>query len=250
MGKRKTSAASGAHFEVEKGYRLRKSEFSVLKQLLPTLGFAFQKKSHITDFVVPTRGKTTRRLRIENVKDSVDGKTGVTCIKCFKNHPIKGRNGRNVRFENERAVSAKGALSFILNVMAKLAAPIPYYTKTRLHFTGVYDGLTITITLDRARGLGRFSGRYIEIETQLPLGSKKKVVKSALRTIDKLAAELLQKRKRKISYRRMLMKTWSQSRVTKKKLDKVRPRKLRKARVNYRKLLKLVAKPVSKSAPK
>jgi hypothetical protein len=158
MAKRKNSAISGAHFEVEKGYRLRKSEYAVLKELLPTLGFAFQKKSQITDFVVPTRSKTTRRMRIENVKESVDGNNGVKCIKGFKNHPIKGRAGRNVRFENEHVVSPKRVLTFILNVMGKLAAPIPYYTKTRLHYTGVYEGIVFTITLDRARGLDRFSG--------------------------------------------------------------------------------------------
>lgn len=242
---KKNRANPGAHFEVEKGYRLRRSEYTVLKELLPTIGFAFQKKSHITDFVVPTKGKTTRRMRIENVKTAADGTTGVKCIKGFKNHPIKGRAGRNVRFENEHVVSPKHVLTFILSVMSKLGAPIPYYTKTRLHYQGVYDGLEITITLDRARGLHRFSGRYIEIETLLPLGSKKKVVKSALKTIKKLAAELLKKRRPKISYRKMLMKTWSHGRVTKKKLHKVPRRKLHKAQVNYKKLLRRVAKPTS-----
>ncbi|MDZ4834009.1 MAG: hypothetical protein SGJ27_09560 [Candidatus Melainabacteria bacterium] len=250
MSKRKTEcAATGAHFEVEKGYRLRKAEYKVLKQLLPTIGFAFQKESHITDFVMPSEGETTRRMRIENVKVAVDGNTGVTCIKGFKSHPIKGRKGRNVRFEDEKIVSPQRALSFILDMMNRLKAPIPYYNKTRWHYQGEFNGIVVTITLDHARGLDHYSGHYIEIETLLALGSEEEVVQQALATIEKLAAQLLANRRAKISYRKMLMKTWSKCRVTKKKkLQKVPRQKLNTARVNYKKLLKRVAKPVRKPA--
>lgn len=231
----------GAHLETEKGYRLTRAEYKLLRLVLPLLGFAFRKTSHITDFVVPTKGEVTRRMRIERIKKSADGHKGVHCIRCFKNHPIKGRDGKHVRREFEECVKPSAALAYIMKAIARRGAPIPYYSKKRRHFTGVHQGLEMTIALDHAVGLGKYSGYYMEIETILPVGSKRKAVRKALRVIGQLAVMLLfEKRATKISYRKMLMQTWSHGKVTKKKLHKVGKKKLRWAKKSYSKLLKKV----------
>lgn len=231
---RRKQCMNDAHFEAEKGYRLSKAEYRVLKLLLPELGFAFEKKSQITDFVAPSQGETTRRLRVENVQRCADGNTGLHFIKCFKSHPITGKAGRNVRMESEQCVSPRTGRKFVLDVMQRLGAPIPYYTKKRWHYQGTWCGLELTITLDRAYGLGKYSGHYMEIETLLPADSTTGDVKRALRVIAKLADHLVEKRRAKISYRKMLMRTWAGGGDN---LRKVSKRKLRKAKVRYRKLL-------------
>jgi adenylate cyclase class IV len=226
---------NGAHLETEKGYRISKSEYHLLRHLLPKIGFAFQKKSIITDFVVPTRGATTRRLRVERIKKSADGKTGLNCIRTFKSHPIKGEEGRHVRKEQEKKVSPSQALAFIIGEIEELGAAIPYYTKKRWHFQGMYKGYQMTIALDHAVGLGRFSGRYMEIETILPVDASRKQVKRALKAIEKLSFHLVAEyRPSKISYRKMLMATWTHTDHSKKKL--------RKAKVNYVKLVSRIAR--------
>lgn len=224
----------GAHLETEKGYPISSVEHGKLKKTLPALGFAFLKKSLITDFVAPSREQVTRRMRVENIEVASDGVTGVRLIRCFKNHPIKGRSGRNVRMEDERCVKPATALAFILEVIEELDAPLPYYSKVRWLYRGAYEGLEMTISLDHATGIGAFSGCYIEIETLLPLSSTKAEVRKVLRIIAKLAGELLGgRRKEKISYRKMLGKSWS--------AKKRRGKGGKKTRKNYHKLFNKVA---------
>lgn len=221
---------NGAHFETEQGFKISKREYKALKLRLPELGFAFSKRAKITDFVIPTRGKVTRRMRIEKIGSGDEAVT--RCIRGFKNHPVKGKKGKHVRLEDEKLVKSGAALTFILDAMSRLKAPVPYYTKKRLHFQGKYEDLDFVITLDRAEGTGRYSGRYIEIETLLPLDSTKDDIKNALNVIATLAELLLgEKRKPKISYRKMLMKTWRRKiKTRRKKLKKLKQAKKGKKR--------------------
>ncbi len=233
----------GAHLETEKGLPISKAEHRLLRSELPAIGFAFLKKSLITDFVIPTRGETTRRMRIEKIQKAADGSKGIRCIRCFKMHPLKGRRGKHVRMEDEKCVKPRKALAFILTMIDELDARIPFYSKKRRLYRGVYEGVEMTISLDRAWGIGKFSGHYMEIETIQALDSTEEEVARVIELIDQLAQVLLgEKRKAKISYRKMLMKTWADGEVRKNKLPKEKGKKLRKARGIYRKLLKKVAK--------
>jgi hypothetical protein len=218
-----------AHLETEKGFRITKSEYNLITRLLPLIGFSFTNKSRLTDFLVPTAGETTKRMRIERTLTSASGELELHCIKCEKSHPISGPAGKNVRREVEKHVTPVAALSFILSAIEKHGAPIPYYSKKRSHFEGVYEGYPITIALDQAVGLGRFSGYYMELETILPMGSED--VSHALSVIDALAKSLLhEKRAAKISYRKMLMMTWVHGKLSSKKL--------KGAQANYGKLVR------------
>ncbi len=229
----------GAHLETEKGFRITKSEYNLLTRLLPLIGFSFINKSRLTDFLVPTTGETTKRMRIERILKSASGELGLHCIRCSKSHPIAGAAGKNVRREVEKHVTPMVALSFILRAIERHGAPIPYYTKKRSHFQGVYEGYPITIALDKAVGLGRFSGYYMEIETILPMGSED--VSQALSVIDALAKSLLnEKRAAKISYRKMLMMAWVH--------DKLSGKKLKGAQANYGKLIRKESKIGAKKA--
>ncbi len=222
---------NGAHFETEQGFKVSETEFDALKLRLPELGFTFFKKCRITDFVVPTKGDITRRMRIEK---TWEGKKKVTrCIRGFKNHPIKGKKGKNVRLEDEKLVKPADAISFILSAMDRLKEPIPFYTKKRLHFQGKHAGFDFVITLDRAEAIGKFSGFYVEIETLLPLGSTEADVTAALAVIEALALVLFgEKRKPKISYRKMLMKTWKRKKKERReKIEKLsRVKKVKKGK--------------------
>ncbi len=234
---------NGAHFETEKGFRVSKKEFEALKLRLPDLGFAFSKRCHITDFVIPTKGSVTRRMRIETTGEGDDAAT--RCIRGFKNHPLKGKKGKHVRLEDEKIVKPSVAITFITSAMERLKAPIPYYRKKRLLYQGKHDGFDFVIALDRAKEIGKFSGYYVEIETLLPLGSTEDDVEKALVVIEALAETLFgEKRKPKISYRRMLKKAWKrkkQKKVKKKAKRKARRRELKRHMTAYARLIHKVA---------
>jgi adenylate cyclase class IV len=234
-----TQLIPSAHIETEKGYRISQSEYKRLRLVLPWAGFSFVKQSLITDFVVPTNGETTRRMRIERIRRSADGSDGVRCVHCVKKHPVKGDAGKHVRAETESIVGADEALSFILAEIGALGAPLPYYSKKRWNFQGSYRGFEMTVSLDHAYGLGRFSGHYLEIEAILPLLSEQDVLTQALSAISELSENLLtDARPTKISYRKMLMQSWIRQHNSNKKAKG--HQKLQKAKAKYRKILKKV----------
>jgi adenylate cyclase class IV len=246
QGDEMTHQSNDTHFETEKGFRISKGEYKQLRSLLPTLGFAFVKKSLITDFVVPTNGETTRRIRIENIKQSSDGATGVFCLRCQKRHPIKGASGKHVREETEESVVPEAALSYILESVNELGAPIPYYSKKRWNFHGRFSDCDTTISLDHATGIGTYSGYYIEIEVVLPLSSERNDIEHVLKTIEQLAAQLLhESRPAKVSYRKMLMRSWIKGELGRNETSAKTHRKVRHARRKYRKNLQKVLKEAS-----
>jgi hypothetical protein len=80
----------------------------------------------------------------------------------------------------------------------------------------------------------------MEIETILPINSKD--VSKALESIEKLSKQLLgEKRPTKISYRKMLLRTWTHCRKSTNKLDKTK--------TSYRRLVKKIADKVVTPPP-
>ncbi len=196
-----------AHREVEIGVELTEREYRFLRKLLPRI-LTFSGASRIADFVFPTGKKITRRIRFELVQKPIGAGKGLKCVRTTKSHPIKGKKGKHIRRETERSVTSDYAVTFILAKIEKLGRPIPWYSKKRHSYKGFYKGIPITIALDQAVGLGKYSGFYMEIETIMPLGENQKRVRRALRVMNKLARSLVgEKRPAKISYRRMLMRT-------------------------------------------
>ncbi len=198
--------------EVEKGIAISKTESYLLRRLLPLIGFHLAIVERITDFVVPSSGDKTERMRVIRSKLK-DGSRKVHYFQCRKSHPITGGPGQHARDENEHQVKRTTAAAFVLTAIKQRKELIPFYNKKRLTFKGEYKGFAVSIALDHAQELGCFSGFYMEIEVILPHGSEH--VGDCLAAIDMLIRELLnEKRPLKISYRKMLMETWSARRMT------------------------------------
>lgn len=217
------SQVQGLHYEIERGFCLNRSQWRDLKRRSAQLRLKFSRKLKITDLVIPSTGKSTNRLRIERTVQSVDQVCGVKFLRCTKSHPLRGEIGEHIRHELEKEVSVDTALKFISRAVDKHEAAIPRYNKTRTEYTCTYGGFEMTVSLDHAFGLGRYSGRYMEIETTLPNGSTR--VADALAVIGNLAALLLGKKCRnKISYRKMVMETWNHRKASssKKRLARLR----------------------------
>jgi hypothetical protein len=221
------------HYEIEKGFYLNRHLTRALKRKAKKLGLTFSRKVKITDFVIPSTGRSTKRLRVERTVSSANGHLGIELLRCSKSHPIKGERGEHVRYEQEPEITLDAALKFIARAIDKHEAGIPRYWKTRTEYTCQYEGFDWTIALDHAFGLGHYSGRYMEIETILPADSPRVV--EALAAIDSLAIKLIGKQKVKISYRKMLMATWDHTKVSSKK-------QLENLRSKYRKLIRGAAK--------
>lgn len=216
--------APGLHYEIERGFSLGRQQWRKLKRKAARIGLKFSRKLEITDLVIPSTGKSTRRLRIERTV-GLDGTIrGVRLIRCAKSHPVAGKNGRHIRHEKEDEVSLDAALAFVTRAVDKHEAAIPRYSKSRTEYMYAYAGFEMTISFDHAVGLGRYSGHYMEIETILP--AKSPNVTEALTAIRNLALLLLGKKyKGKISYRKMLMATWNHSKASSSRKELVRLRK-------------------------
>lgn len=224
------SNAHEVHYEIERGFCLSRHQWRNLRRNAARRGFMFSRKLAITDFVVPSTGRSTHRLRVERTLKAADGKCGVKVMRCTKSHPIKGEIGEHIRHEKEPEVNLKAALKFLTRSVDKHEAKIPRYSKIRTEFTYSYAGFDMTISFDRALGLGRYSGHYLEIETILPNNSPR--ISNALAVIGNLAHLLLGKRVRgKISYRKMLMATWDHKKASSSK------KRLAHLRDTHRKLL-------------
>lgn len=225
------SDAPGLHYEIERGFSLHRLQWRKLKRKAARIGLKFSRKLEITDFVIPSTGKSTRRLRVERTINSFGTVCGVKFVRCAKSHPVKGKVGRHIRHEREDEISLDAAISFVTRAVDKHEAAIPRYSKTRTEYTYAYAGYEMTVSFDHAVGLGRYSGHYLEIETILP--DKSPHIDDALAAIRSLSLLLLGKKRRgKISYRKMLMATWDHSKASSSS------RKLARLRQEHRLLLR------------
>jgi hypothetical protein len=228
------SNAHGVHYEIERGFCLSRHQWRNLRRSVAQRGLKFSRKLEITDFVVPSTGRSTNRLRVERTVAAADGKCGVKLLRCTKSHPIRGAIGEHIRHEKEPEVKLSAALKFVTRAVDKHEAAVPRYSKTRTEFTYTYAGFDMTVSFDRAVGLGRYSGHYLEIETILPDNSTR--ISEALAAIGNLAVLLLGKKvKDKISYRKMLMATWNHKKASSSK------KHLAHLRDKHRKLLRRLA---------
>jgi hypothetical protein len=224
-----------AHLEIELSFIIDFETFVCLMFALPALGFAFTIRWLITDVVIPTVYACTNRVRIARILEAADGATGRRCFRSFKCHPISGAKGRHVRKELEREIKFRRAVKLVCGALRTIRKAIPFYSKERWQFKGLFGGFDVTISLDKTAGLGDRSGYAVEFEIELPLKALDgPLVAQALAVLDQLAEWLLgQHRQLKISYRRMSKATWDPSKI------KGKPRRLQKI---YRKLMKKIRK--------
>ena len=201
---------SGAHFEVERKFRLSPTEFASMQAQLAQFGFTAAVTSVITDTMLPDGGKSnTCRIRREQVL--VGRECGVRFYFTRKEQQ-KLPNGGSVRKESESAIKAAQAERRIARAISSTGSPLPSYSKSRRTFKGNLGAYEATIALDQAQGLGAYSGCYMEVEVILPLGSAK--VQEVQSQIGRFAEKLLgEERPGQISYFKMLLLSWAEAAI-------------------------------------
>ena len=79
--------AAKAHLEIEVSFVVTESEYSRLKAHLPTIGFLFDERLLITDFLIPTVYARTNRVRIARIIEWANGSTGVPLLARLQKPP-------------------------------------------------------------------------------------------------------------------------------------------------------------------
>ncbi len=187
--------ASTPNFEVERKYRLQDSELGAVSEQLVQMGFSQGRLIAMTDQFLPVKVKG-EMLRI---RDEVVGSESVTLLTIKEWVNIAG--GRERR-ETEGQLSAFTrrfllALGGLLN-----GGKLMSFSKQRQeHHNAQLPG--VVITLDDVSGLGKYSGRYAEIEVLVPQDGD---VESARAQIAELARTLFNESRAPVemSYQLML----------------------------------------------
>ena len=213
------SAASHFEIEVKDGIK-NKKEAKRVESWLYGQGYVFEKKTRIVDFLEPSRSVTSR-VRFERplgVRNAITSSyIGKKC------HPIAGELEDFVRQESDPAVPATVAVEMLMRAIeAQKGKPIPYYTKKRRYFSGPVGSHLASIALDKPKGLSKkFIGRFMEVEIQLPLTSPLDEVAAVVDAINSFIERVLgEARIPEISYRKMVMKTWEERGMLKRKSSK------------------------------
>ena len=206
-----TDEQPGGHFEVERKFRLTAIEVAAVQAKLERRGFVLQATSVITDTLLLANAvkDVTHRVRREQVLSGASA--DVHFFETVKTHPVLP-NGSHVRKELESEIDAEQAQKLIADAVHETCEPSPSYSKTRRTYVGKLKGRDVTVAIDLARGLGTFSGHYIEFEVLLPIGSKPEEIEAVQDQLVAFAHKLLgDERSTQISYRKMLLKSWGRA---------------------------------------
>lgn len=191
-----------ANFEVERKFRITEAELDAIIGRIASMGFANPRLIRMSDQFLPVKIKG-EMLRIRS--ESVDGHSET--LLTIKEWVIV--QGGKERSEEEAPLTNSGR-SFLLRLGRMLnGGPLPGFSKVRQeHTSNNFPG--VIITLDQVDGLGRYSGRYAEIEVLVPRDGD---VEAAREQIVKLARQLFADDRTpvELSYQQMLEKSQSES---------------------------------------
>lgn len=198
-------ADSQANFEVERKFRLNEADLDAVRGRLATMGFAPSKLIQMSDQFLPVKIKG-EMLRIRD--ESVNGHSE-TLLTIKEWVLIKGGQGGKERSEEEGTLGPF-ARAFLLHFGRLLSGhPLHGFSKLRQeHVSPSYPG--VVITLDDVDGLGRYSGRYAEIEVLVPRDGD---VEAARAKIAQLAKSLFDEERAPVeySYQQMLEKSLTEA---------------------------------------
>lgn len=197
-----SSESKQAHLEVERKFALSQSEAGKLPAQISLLGFQYMGQVHMTDTFLPvTTDGDMMRLRDETTKETTEETT--RCILTRKSWVvIEGQRERKEIEANVDAI-ARGCL---LELGERLnGAPLLSFTKER----DFYECSThsqfqdVVLTIDNVKGLGQYSGFYLEIELIVKMGGD---VQTARERINQIATMLLEREPEcvQLSYQDML----------------------------------------------
>lgn len=197
----KTETEPNKHLEVERKFQLLEDEASRLPSRLKARGFASTGRLTMTDTFLPqTKDADMIRIRVES-----DGKTSRRLL-TMKDWVIV--QGEKERREEESEIGLPASL--ILRIVGRLLSlrPLPAFSKSRDLYSRSLGEVSAVVSIDEVKGLGRFSGWYLEIEVIVPIGGN---VTAARDTIRSVVIELLGEEREfvKRSYQDMLRESVS-----------------------------------------
>lgn len=196
LGKAKKSTFTRPHFEVERKYQISQTEFEMLPNRLRDLGFARSSKATITDTFVPAQ-KDGDMIR---VRDEVTGEATRTVITLKEWEEVAGGRERRERESEPIDDVAKDCVVQLGRRLKK--GELMSFLKERTTYSGFRKRRNVTVALDIASGLGKFSGTYLEVEV---IVERHDEVAAARTFVEDFVVELLgAKRENAISYMEML----------------------------------------------
>jgi predicted adenylyl cyclase CyaB len=145
------------HFEIERKYRLSKSEYDELPKTLKHLGFSHKKEVVENDTFLPVEKKGDM-LRIRDEKEGQ-----------ITTHILTRKTWVETKGERERSEQEEEVSSFVRNTILEVVEranekSLRHLSKKRTFFAAVDDGEAVTVTLDYVDQIGQYSGPYMEVE--------------------------------------------------------------------------------------
>lgn len=204
---KKRGAPRAAHLEVEKKFRISAAEFESLVAKITKLGFRLDTVGVITDTLLAHTSKVTHRVRRCQIVSENPSRV-------IFEETRKTRNSNGGKLEEERTIDPDEADLLVSMAIQSQCDLLPSYSKRRCEYVKGHKlpwrwrllfRYGVKVVLDRAEGLGRYSGHYVEIECLVPLKDKQKVPRIGKRILKFAQVLLGDARKPHISYARMLL---------------------------------------------
>jgi predicted adenylyl cyclase CyaB len=194
------TADKNSHFEVERKFSISENEYIALPEKLKKLGFVFVRRASMHDTFLPTMNAgDMSRIRVETIGD-------VTTT-VFTRKTWETVAGTRERKETPDEVLGVNTTAVLLELGRRLNGPeLLSFSKVRNEYQRHADDLNVTVALDKAEDLGKYSGYYMEIEVLVTTNGE---VEPARRCIDSLVATLLGEKRAdvQLSYMEMLVQT-------------------------------------------
>lgn len=156
----KQPRAAKSNFEVERKFRLAKSEYAAIEQRLKELGFSADAAVEMTDYFLPVKVDG----EMHRVRDEAQAGQKITLVTIKEWVTVAG--GRE-RSELEGGIGSLERYILLLVGRTLRGSRLLSFSKKRIpHTSPQAEG--VVIALDTVFGLGKFSGPYVEIEVLVP----------------------------------------------------------------------------------
>ena len=152
-----------AHFEVERKFQLEESEVNEVIDTLRAQGFSPAGVVIMTDTFLPPPSKGD----MFRVRDETIGSATHTVF--TRKTWVKTADGGRERREAELEVSQM-LRTIILLCGRLLCGELASFVKERRLYENLVDGLDVVVCVDEVKGLGSYSGSYLEVEVMVPPG--------------------------------------------------------------------------------
>lgn len=158
-----TEAVKQPLLEVERKFRLTEAMAQALPQKLASFGFQPFGETFMKDTFLPTENPADM-LRVREEKTvKPNGSIENRIVLTAKSWMVFA-DGSKEREETEEEIGALSRDSFIRLGEKIVGGKLPSFSKNRALYEGKLGEFASVVSIDRAEGLGSYSGNYLEIE--------------------------------------------------------------------------------------